>query len=195
MIDATRDYEGTPRPGRVYWPLDAAERWQESLRAFSDVTFYTNQVFQLSTRDGAEILDGATVAPSFFSAVGGPILAGRPIGPADVLTPSIVISQRLARRLFNGASVALGAHVVLNSTDYVVIGVAGPQWDMPSWKTDVWESSAFAHARRPQCLQRPAAGPPEARCHDRAGARRRRRRGAGARDGRLENPRPAAHGR
>jgi len=151
VIDATRDYEGTPRPGHVYWPLDAAERWQESLRAFSDVTFYTNQVFQLSTRDGAEILDGATVAPSFFSAVGGPILAGRPIGPADMLTPSIVISQRLAQRLFNGASAALGAHVVLNSTDYVVIGVAGPQWDVPSWKTDVWESSAFAHARRPQC--------------------------------------------
>ncbi|PYQ78791.1 MAG: hypothetical protein DMG03_27365 [Acidobacteria bacterium] len=169
VIDATRDYEGTPRPGHVYWPLDAAERWQESLRAFSDVTFYTNQVFQLSTRDGAEILDGATVAPSFFSAVGGPILAGRPIGPADMLTPSIVISQRLAQRLFNGASAALGAHVVLNSTDYVVIGVAGPQWDVPSWK------------------------PPEARCHDRAGARRRRRRGAGARDGRLENLRPAAH--
>ena len=68
-----------------------------------------------------------------------------------MLTPSIVISQRLAQRLFNGASAALGAHVVLNSTDYVVIGVAGPQWDVPSWKTDVWESSAFAHARRPQC--------------------------------------------
>src|SRR5262245_40450606 len=30
-IDATRDYEGTPRPGRVFWPLDAARQWQESL--------------------------------------------------------------------------------------------------------------------------------------------------------------------
>ena len=99
VIDATRDYEGTPRPGRVSWQLDAAQRWQESLRAFSKVTFYTSQVFQLSSRDGAELLDGATVAPSFFSVVGGPIVAGRPIALSDALTPSIVISERLAHRL------------------------------------------------------------------------------------------------
>jgi putative ABC transport system permease protein len=151
VIDATRDYEGTPRPGRVSWQLDAAQRWQESLRAFSKVTFYTSQVFQLSSRDGAELLDGVTVAPSFFSVVGGPIVAGRPIALSDALTPSIVISERLAHRLFNGPASGLGAHLVLNLTDYVVIGVAGSQWDIPSWKTDVWESSAFAHARNPQC--------------------------------------------
>src|SRR5262245_10683425 len=75
-IDATRDYEGTPRPGRVTWPLSAAERWQQSLRTFSDVTFYTNQAFQRASQDGAEMLDGATVAPTFFTAVGGPIVAG-----------------------------------------------------------------------------------------------------------------------
>ena len=61
-IDATRDYEGTPRPGRVSWPLDSAARWQESLRAFSGVTFYADQVFQLSGRNGAELLEGATVS-------------------------------------------------------------------------------------------------------------------------------------
>ena len=32
-IDATRDYQGVPRPGRVTWPLEAADRWQASLRA------------------------------------------------------------------------------------------------------------------------------------------------------------------
>ncbi|MBI1875273.1 MAG: ABC transporter permease, partial [Acidobacteria bacterium] len=150
-IDATRDYEGTPRPGRVFWQLDAAERWRESLHAFSDVTFFANQVFQLSGRDGAELLDGATVAPSFFAALGGRIVAGRPFASTDGPAPSIVISERLARRLFNGPSAALGAHLVLNSTDYVVIGVTGPEWDMPSWKTDIWESSAFAHVRSTRC--------------------------------------------
>jgi MacB-like periplasmic core domain len=109
VIDATRDYEGTPRPGRVSWQLDVADRWQASLRAFSDVTFYTSQIFQLSNRDGAELLDGATVAPSFFASVGGPIVAGRPIAGADALTLSIVISERLAQRIFNGPSSALGA--------------------------------------------------------------------------------------
>jgi putative ABC transport system permease protein len=62
-----------------------------------------------------------------------------------------VISDRLARRLFNGPADALGAHLVLNSMDYAVIGVAAPDWNMPSWKTDIWESSAFAHVRSPRC--------------------------------------------
>ena len=151
VIDTSRDYDGTPRPVRVSWPLDIAERWHESLHAFSDVTFYTNQVFQRSSPDGAELLDGAIVAPSFFMAVGGPIAAGRPLTSADASTPSIVISERLAHRLFNGAAAALGAHLVLNATDYVVIGVAGPHWDLPSWKTDIWESSTFAHLSNPKC--------------------------------------------
>jgi putative ABC transport system permease protein len=150
-IDATKIYEGTPRPGRVSWQLDAAARWQESLRAFSDVTFYAEQAFQLSGRDGAELLEGATVSPSFFSVVDGAIVAGRPFGPADPPAPSIVISDRLARRLFGGSSSALGAHLVLNSTDYFVIGVAGPEWDLPSRTADFWESSAFARVRSPRC--------------------------------------------
>ncbi|OLE84563.1 MAG: hypothetical protein AUF76_03055 [Acidobacteria bacterium 13_1_20CM_2_65_9] len=169
-IDATRDYEGRPRPGRVFWQLDAAERWRQSLHTFSDVTFFANQVFQLSDRDGAELLDGATVAPSFFSALGGRIIAGRSFASPDGPTPSIVISDRLARRLFNGPSAALGAHLVLNSTDYVVIGVAGPEWDMPSWKTDIWESSAFAHVRSQRCCRRRAARAPEGERDRRAGA-------------------------
>ena len=150
-IDATREYDGTPRPARVTWQLDAAERWRESLHAFSDVVFFASQVFQVSGRDGAELVEGATVAPSFFAALDGPIVAGRPFAPTDGATPAIVISDRLARRLFNDPSAAVGMHLVLNSTDYVVIGVAGPGWDMPSRKTDIWESSAFARVRNPRC--------------------------------------------
>jgi hypothetical protein len=32
-----------------------------------------------------------------------------------------------------------------------VIGVAGPEWDIPSWNTDIWGSTAFAHVLNPQC--------------------------------------------
>jgi putative ABC transport system permease protein len=150
-IDATRDYQGTPRPGRVFWQLDAAERWQSSLRAFSSVTFYAPQVFQRSSPGGAELIDGVTVAPSFFATLDGPIVAGRAFTSADAAAPSLVISERLARRLFDGPAAAIGGRLVLNSTEYTVIGVAGPQWDLPSWKTDVWESSAFARVRSPRC--------------------------------------------
>ena len=151
VIDATRDYEGAPRPVRALFQLDAVQRWHESLHAFDDLTFYAPEAFQLSMRDGLEIVDGAHVAPSFFSVLGGPMIAGRPIALADSLTPSIVISSRLWQRLFNGSRDAIGARLTLNSQAYTVIGVAGPEWDIPSWNTDIWDSTAFAHVLNPLC--------------------------------------------
>src|SRR6266581_967966 len=90
-IDATRDYEGTPRPVDAAFPLDAAERWQHALHVFDDVALYAGGDFQLTTREGSEMIDGARVSPSFFSTLSGPIVAGRPLAPADALAPSIVI--------------------------------------------------------------------------------------------------------
>src|SRR6185503_16862818 len=94
---------------------------------------------------------GARVSPSFFSTLDGPIAAGRPLAPPDALAPSVVISHRLAQRLFNGAQNAIAAHLVLNARDYVIIGVTAPDWNVPSWKTDVWQSVAFEHSITPQC--------------------------------------------
>jgi len=150
-IDATRDYEGTSHPVDATFTLDAAARWQEALHVFDDVGIYADSLFQLTTRDGSEMIDGARVSPSFFSALDGPIVAGRPLAASDALAPAVVISHRLAQRLFNGAQPALGAHLVLNSHDHVVIGVAAPEWNVPSWKTDVWQSAAFEHVITPQC--------------------------------------------
>jgi putative ABC transport system permease protein len=151
MIDATRDYEGASRPIEATFQLDAAQRWQDALHVFDDVGLYAYGVLQLTTRDGSEVVDGARVSPSFFSTLGGPIVAGRSLLSADALIPSVVISDRLAQRLFNGAHGAPGAHVELNSHDYVVVGVAGPEWNVPWWKTDVWLPVAFEHLINPQC--------------------------------------------
>ena len=150
-VDATRSYEGTPRQIDASFTLESAQRWEGALHAFEDIGFYADAEFQLTTREGTEMIDGARVSPSFFSTLGGAIVAGRPLSPADAFTPSVVVSSRLAQRLFNGAHEALGAHLVLNALDYVVIGVAGPEWTMPSSKTDVWQSAAFEHQINPRC--------------------------------------------
>jgi putative ABC transport system permease protein len=150
-IDATRDYEGTSRPIDAALPLDAAKRWQDALHVFDDVGLYADAAFQLTTRDGSEMVDGARVSPSFFSTLDGPIVAGRPLASSDAFAPSVVISHRLSQRLFNGAQHAVGARLVLNSHDYVVVGVTAPEWNVPSWKTDVWQSAAFEHVINPQC--------------------------------------------
>ena len=130
-IDAMRDYEGTSRPIEAGFTLDAAARWQEALRTFAAIGVYADGAFQLTTRDGSEMIDGARVSPSFFSTLDGPMAAGRPLAAADALTPSVVISHRLAQRLFNGAQPAISGHLVLNSHDHVVVGVAAPEWNMP----------------------------------------------------------------
>jgi putative ABC transport system permease protein len=150
-IDATRDYEGTARPLPATFQLDAAKRWQDALHVFDDIGLYADAVFQLTNHDGSEMIDGARVSPSFFSILGGPILAGRALDSADALQPSIVISYRLAQRFFKQASDALGIRLVLNAHDYVIVGVAGPEWNVPSRKTDVWQSVAFEHLINPQC--------------------------------------------
>jgi putative ABC transport system permease protein len=151
VFEAVRQYEGAPRPVGASFSLEAARRWLDALRVASDSAYYASAAFQLRTRDGLEIVDGATVSASFFSTLDGPIVAGRPIGQADSLTPSIVISHRLWERLFNASPDAVGSHLVLNSNDYVVIGVAGPAWDVPSSKTDIWQPADFAHLINPAC--------------------------------------------
>ncbi len=151
VLEAMRDVEGAPRPVRAAFQLDAAQRWQEALHVFEETAFFSDASLQLTTREGSEIVSGALVSPAFFSTVGGPMATGRPIGPADALSPAVVISDRLARRLFNGSSQAIGGQLVINSSTFVVVGVAGPEWDVPSWKTDVWESAAFARTLNPQC--------------------------------------------
>jgi len=150
-IDATRDYEGTARPLPATFQLDAAKHWQDALHVFDGVGLYADAVFQLTNRDGSEMIDGARISPSFFSILGGRIVAGRPLGAGDALQPSIVISYRLAQRFFKQASDALGARLVLNAHDYVIVGVAGPEWSVPSRKTDVWQSVAYEHLINPQC--------------------------------------------
>ena len=37
MIDATRDYEGTPHPIEATFQLDAAKRWEDALHVFDDI--------------------------------------------------------------------------------------------------------------------------------------------------------------
>ena len=151
VIDATRQYEGAARPAHVSWPLDAASRWQGSLHAFADVTFYASTVFELAGPNGVELVQGASVAPSFFSTLDGPFVAGRPIDAANASTPSIVVSDRLARRVFGDPASAIGKPLRLNSTEFVVVGVADPRWDVPSATSDIWEPLPFARLRNPRC--------------------------------------------
>ena len=151
VIDATREMTGATRPVPAAFPLEAAERWQRSLHAFDAVDYYATAGYELTTRDGAEMLDGASVGPTFFSLLGGSIVAGRPLGPADAPTPSVVISSRLADRLFGSPARAIGEHLTLNTHPFTIVGVAAADWTIPSPQDDVWDSAAFAKTVNSRC--------------------------------------------
>ena len=147
MAGGTPAAGGTPTIVLVHGAWADATGFDPEIRALQR-RGYTAIGFGNPLRDLAG--DAAYLA-EFLRTLSGPIVAGRPLAPADALAPSIVISHRLSQRLFNGPRNAVGAHLVLNSHDYVVVGVAGPAWNVPSWKTDVWQSVAFGHLITPQC--------------------------------------------
>src|SRR5207244_2570084 len=103
VFGAVRAYEGAPRPVSAGFSLEAARAWLDALHTVKNGAYYANAAFQLRTRDGLDIVDGAIVSPSFFSTLNGPIIAGREIRPADAQSPSIVISHRLWQRIFDAS--------------------------------------------------------------------------------------------
>ena len=151
VIDMRRQIDGAARSRPNYPSIKATQRLRESLHTFDDVLFYDTNSFELTTRNGAEIVDGASVSPNFFSTLDGAIIAGQSITPSNALTPSIVISQRLAERVFGGGTPSIGKPLTLNAQTYTIIGVAGPEWDLPSPKTDVWRSVVFAQTIESRC--------------------------------------------
>jgi putative ABC transport system permease protein len=151
VIAATREITGATRALNQSFQLDAAARWQRSLRTLDEVAYYDTAGLELETRGGAEMLRAALVSPSFFSVLGGAMAAGVPISPGNALTASVVISERLANRLFGGPGQAVGQSLTLNARAYTIVGVAGSGWDVPSDKTDLWDSATFAGTINPRC--------------------------------------------
>jgi predicted permease len=79
----------------------------------------------------AEHFDGREVSAGFFPTLGVNMLRGRSFSPdEDHLggTPVIILSERLARKLFGSADQAFGKTVVLDETPRSVVGVLPPDF-------------------------------------------------------------------
>ncbi len=151
LIRAEVDYVGANRPVPVSVQSKDLATWQRSFDAIAAPAFYDAGIVALSGDNGSEVLDSAVVSGGFFSTMGGPFAAGRPLGAADDALPSAVISERLAERLFGDPAHAIGRELQLAPRTYTVIGVAGRAFQFPSKKVDVWLPGGFAHAVNPRC--------------------------------------------
>ena len=139
-----------PVPVLFYAPTDIAA-WQDGVPSLESTAFYSPEIAALSTSEGTEVMDSAVVSGSFFATLSGPMAAGRPLGPADDLANSIVISDRLSRRLFGGPQAALGQQLTLSSRPYVVAGVAGSAFQIPLAQTDVWMPYGYSRSLNTRC--------------------------------------------
>jgi putative ABC transport system permease protein len=151
LIQREQDLSGTHRPVPApFFAQPEIDAWRQRLQSFESTALYSNQVAALPLDTGTEVLDSAVVSDTFFSILAGPMVAGRPLGPADDLAPSVVISERLGQRLFGRSSGAVGQPITLSSRTYTVVGVADAAFQFPSGKTDVWIPAGYMRLN-PRC--------------------------------------------
>jgi putative ABC transport system permease protein len=152
VVDRRQDFAGAerPRPLGFTAPSDR-DTWQRGFSAFSDIAFFNDEQGTLLGPDGREYIYVSDVSGAFFSTVEGRLAAGRWLGPGDDQNSAVVVSLRLATRLFGGAAPAIGKSVTVGSHPYEVIGVADGQFALPSPETDVWLPAGTAHALNANC--------------------------------------------
>ncbi|HEY7501566.1 MAG TPA: ABC transporter permease, partial [Vicinamibacterales bacterium] len=151
VVRSEVDYDGAQRPVTVSVQWNELAAWNRPFDAIAQAAFYSSEVVALSGNNGSEVLPSAVVSSTFFSTVAGPLAAGRPLDVSDDNAPSVVISERLAQRLFGSIDRAIGGQLVLTRQTYTVVGVASRAFQFPSANVDVWMPAGFVHAVNPRC--------------------------------------------
>jgi putative ABC transport system permease protein len=152
VIHLERSVEGVQRPVRSFFSLTDLADLQSGTRAFDGVAMYSTEESQLSHNGFAERVNAASVSAEFFATVAGPLRSGRGLASSDRDGSAVVISNRLARRLF-GEQNAQGRRVKLGSISYEIVGVADRAFQIPSPATDIWRIAA-----QPRCCPYAAIG-------------------------------------
>lgn len=141
VIRLERVAEGVQRPVRSLFALEDLADLRSGTRAFDSIAFYSTDTSTLAHQGFTEEVSSASVSAAFFATIAGPVQAGRGLIEADEHQASVVVSDRLRRRLF-GDDQAVGRTVVLDSRTYEIVGVASPAFQVPVPETDVWLPAA-----------------------------------------------------
>src|SRR5207249_3715334 len=148
---------GRPRNEPANFSLPNLDIWQARTRSFASIAMSAGSSAGLTTGAGMEVVNVATVTPSFFATIDGRFALGRPLGPADADAPVAVISQRLWQRQFGGSPAALGQQVSVDRQPYTIVGVADATLQVPRAQTDLWRPVGFVRTLDPS-IAGPRAG-------------------------------------
>ena len=125
LVQYEADGGGGPIGGSMPISQPDAAAMAQRIARFGELTASTPQDLHFATAAGmdAERIPAAIVWPNYFEVLGMQMLAGRTLR-ADSLEPVVVVSDRLARRIWARPVDAIGAPVFINGSQYYVVGVA-----------------------------------------------------------------------
>jgi putative ABC transport system permease protein len=125
------------------------EDWKRQSTMFEALEAFTGFGGTMTGRGEATRLSGATVTPGMLPMLGRQAALGRVLVEADAAREAerpIVISDRLWRSTFAASPDVVGQALVLDRTNYVVIGVMPADFFFPDRTTDFWRMLRFSKA-------------------------------------------------
>lgn len=117
--------------------------WQRDSRSFEQIAAFTREGFDLTSPGTPEHVSGMEVSSGFWSTLGVNLALGRELSPEEDRPggmPAAVISDRLWRERFAGATGALGKTIALNGVDCAIVGILRPGFRFYNQQADVYTS-------------------------------------------------------
>jgi predicted permease len=131
--------------------------WRAQNHVFSEMAAYTTDNFTLTGRGEALHIQGADVSADLFSLLGvKPILGRAFLRDEDKLPAAngafaIILSYRLWRQHFNADPGVVGRTIEIDNRDFIVVGVAPPEFQFPiqGEPVDFWMTMAINFVTAP----------------------------------------------
>jgi putative ABC transport system permease protein len=139
-------------PGMTRFSVSAANYvdWERQNHVFEKMAIYSFSTLNLTGGDHAEVLQGASVSPDFFSALRSQPLLGRTFVP-DEDQPGhdhvVVLSYSLWKSRFAGNPDIVGRDVDFDGQRYTVLGVMKADFRFPDWAR-FWTPMAWTDNQR-----------------------------------------------
>jgi putative ABC transport system permease protein len=130
-------------PGNLY-------DWMKSATAFQSIAGFSPTERIITSDGNAERIRGGLSIGSIFEVLGRQAAEGRTLSAADDepgADPAVVLSARLARRLFAGRS-AIGQSLGINSVPHTVVGVMPADFAFFDYDYQYWVPARFDAAFR-----------------------------------------------
>lgn len=139
-------------PGMTLFTVSPANYldWQSQNHSFEEMAAYGGASFNVGGKERPEAMQGAPVAPGFFSILRVHAFLGRTFLPEEDLPGQghvVVLGNTLWRDHFGADRSIVGRNIVLDGETYNVIGVMPPKFKFPDW-AQLWVPLAWTNEKR-----------------------------------------------